>query len=127
MADIPDERTAVAALALALAPTPVYWGWAPLEGAESPPSLALVTLQRLQFVTASYEDMCEGEPIVGDTTLVVHVWAGGYEEARALQDETRAAMLSVGGWTLQVEADAFEPAFRAWRIESQWFAGAIPV
>jgi hypothetical protein len=123
---VTDERALVAALAAALAPTPVFWGWAPLESADLPASLPLVTLQRLTYSTASYEDMCEDVPVRGDTTLLVHAWALGYEQARTLAAQARDAVLAAEGWGLQTETDQYEPGFRAWRVEAQWFAEGVP-
>ena len=123
-----DDRALVADLLLALAPTPVYWGFAPLESASTPPSLPLVVVQRLTFSTAGYEDMCTeaAGDYVGDTILVIDAWDQGYEQARALCAATRAAVIASGGWTLQTETDLFEPNVRAWRIQGQWLAGGVP-
>jgi hypothetical protein len=120
-----DERALVAALSAALDPTPVFWGWAPMETADLTPSLPLVTLQRLNYSTAAYEDMCTDAAVVGDTTLLVHAWAVGYEKARDLTTQSRDAIQAAGGWTLQSETDIYEANFRAWRIEAQWFAGGV--
>jgi len=120
-----DERDLVAALSAALQPTPVFWGFAPLETAETPPSLPLVVVQRLNYSTAGYEDMCEGD-YLGDTLLVVDAWSLGYEDARVLAASARAAVSGAGGWRLQGESDFFEPNFRAWRIQGQWLAAGVP-
>ena len=121
-----DERALVAALRAALDPTPVYWGFAPFEFAEQPPTLPLVVVQRLNYSTAGYEDMCEDAAYVGDTLLVVNAWALGYELGRDLATEVREAVGAAGGWRLQSEADLFEPNVRAWRIEGQWLSGGVP-
>jgi hypothetical protein len=118
-----DERGLVAALAVALAPTPVHWGFAPFEASTTPPGLPLVVVQRLTYSTGGYEDMCEGA-YVGDTVLVVDAWALGYEQGRALCAAVRDAVTEVGDWRLQSETDLFEPVFRAWRIQGQWLAAA---
>lgn len=122
----PSERALVALLAAALAPTPVYWGWAPFETANEAPTLPLVVVQRQSFTSAEYEDMCGG-PYVGDKLVGVNAWALTYEAARALAAAARDAM-SIGaeGWRLQQEVDIFEPAFRAWCISGSWLAGGVP-
>jgi hypothetical protein len=120
------ERAIVAILASALAPTPVVWGWAPFETAGDPPSLPLVVVQRLTYSTIGYEDMCDDSGVLGDSTVLVHAWALGYEDARGLNAAARSAMLTqAAGWRLQAENDLYEPAFRAWRVEGQWFGAGI--
>jgi len=120
------ERAIVQALAAALAPTPVHWGFAPFETAAEPPSLPLVVVQRLTYSTAAYEDMCREAPYIGDCVVLLHTWALNYEAARALAADVRQAMAdSVWGWRLQQEADLYEPNFRAWRIEAQWLGSAL--
>jgi hypothetical protein len=122
-----SERALVSALKAVLAPIPVHWGWAPLESAFVPASLPLVTVQRLQYLTAGYETMCDGEPYMGDTVIVIHAWAANYEAARDLAADVRATMAQdAEGWRLQSEGDLYEPAFRAWRIEGQWLASGVP-
>jgi len=120
-----DEAELVATLKAALAPTPVFWGWAPLETAELPPQLPLVTVRRVLFTTAGYADMCEDGAIVGDTSLVVHVWSDAYALARAVCALVRETIQTAGGWVLQSETDVYEPNFRAWQIEGQWLAGGV--
>ncbi len=120
-----SESELVAALAEALAPIAVAWGWNPFESAEKPASLPVVTVRRSLFSTAAYEDMCEAGEVQGDTTLLVHSWAAGYQDARELNAQVREVILGEGGWTLQTETDIYEPNFRAWQIEGQWFAGGV--
>jgi len=121
------EKAFVALLQAALAPARVSWGWAPFESSTEPPSLPLVTVQRLTYSTASYEDMCQRAPYLGDTTLTVHAWALGYEDARTLATAARDALADATGWRLQSESDLYEPTFRAWRVEGVWFtAGVAP-
>jgi hypothetical protein len=119
------ERDLVEAVRTAVDPVPTYWGWAPFETAEVPPTLPLVTVTRLLFTAIDWLDMCEVDDLVGDTTVVAHVWAAGYEQARALQADVRVAILSARGWSPQSEQDSYEPTFRAWRIESQWLAAGV--
>jgi hypothetical protein len=126
MSIITTETAIVQALKAALAPVSVFWGWAPFESTEEPPTLPLATVARALFSTANWLDMCD-DGSIGDTTLLVHVWSIGYEQGRAIQTIARECMLAQAGWVLQSETDIFEPAFRAWRIESQWMAaGAAP-
>ena len=120
-----DERDLVAALMAALSPTPVWWGFAPLESVAEPPSLPLVVVQRLTFSTTAYEDMCEG-PYVGDTILVIDAWTIRYEDGRALAAAVRSAADALGGWRLQSETDQYDPNVRAWRIQGQWLAAGVP-
>jgi hypothetical protein len=120
-----DEASLVDILKAALAPTPVHWGWAPLESAELPPALALVTVRRQLFSTSGYADMCETGEIEGDTTILVHVWSREYEPARDLMQIVRSTIQVAGGWSLQTEVDLYEPNFRAWQIEAQWMAGGV--
>lgn len=120
------ERDLVTLLAAALAPTPVYWGWAPFETATEPPTLPLVVVQRQSFTTADYEDMCPG-PYLGDKLVGINAWAVNYEAARTLAAAARDAMSAdAAGWRLQQEVDSFEPAFRAWCISGSWLAGGVP-
>jgi hypothetical protein len=119
-----DEPEFLAALKAAVAPTPVYWGWAPFETTGDVPSLPVVTVVRAVYTTAAWLEMCDNGAM-GDTTLLVHVWTNGYEDARALQALARAGLLDMPGWCLQSEIDTFEPTFRAWRIESQWMAAGV--
>jgi hypothetical protein len=121
-----SERSVVALLELALAPVPVHWGFAPFESVEAVPVLPIVVVQRLSYSTAAYEDMCEASAYVGDTLLALHVWALGYEQARSLTDQVRAAMSDARGWRLQQEVDQYESAFRAWCIAGQWLAAGVP-
>jgi hypothetical protein len=120
-----DETGLVAALKVALDPVPVHWGWAPAEPVEAVPALPIVTVRRSLFSTEGYADMCEQGAIVGDTTLLVHVWSPTYASARALTALVRDTVQAAGGWVLQSEADNYETAFRAWQIEGQWFAGGV--
>lgn len=120
------ERELVALLAAALAPVPVFWGFAPFESSTEPPSLPLVVLQRLNFSTPGYEDMCTDAAYVGDTMVAIHAWSLGYEQGRALTTDVRAAMADAPGWRLQQELDQFEPAFRAWCIVGHWLAVGVP-
>jgi hypothetical protein len=121
------ERDVVATLAAALAPVAVHWGYAPFESSTQPPSLPLVAVQRLNYSTAGYEDMCSEAAYFGECVLVIHAWALDYEGARTLTAQVRAAMgAGVDGWRLQNETDLFEPNFRAWRIEGQWLAHIAP-
>jgi hypothetical protein len=121
-----DERDLVAVLLAALAPTPVYWGFAPFESMSEPPSFPLVVVQRQMFTTEAYEDMCEDAAPIGDTTLGIDAWALGYEAARALAAQIRTATGAAGGWRLQSETDLYEPNVRAWRIQGQWLASGQP-
>jgi hypothetical protein len=123
MAEATSESDLVAALAAALDPTPVYWGWAPLDSAELPPNYPLLTVHRALFTATTYEDMCQDAAPVGDKTLVVHAWSPVYEQARSLSAAARAVILAADGWTLQSESDLFEPNVRAWQVEAQWLAG----
>jgi hypothetical protein len=122
-----DERDLVAELRVALAPTPVYWGFAPFETASEPPSLPIVVVQRLTFDTAAYEDMCLG-PYVGDTVIVIDAWTAGYEAGRALSTQIRDAVALANGdvWRLRSESDFFDPNARAWRIQGQWLSAGRP-
>jgi len=110
----------------------VRWGWKALEGAEAPPSLPLVTLQRSVASATAYLDMCdprnpaESLPLV-DTTLQVHVWVAQYEAARLLNATVRGLILGAGGWVLQAEVDDYEPAFRAWRISGEYTGAGMAV
>lgn len=121
-----SERALVALLAAALDPVPVYWGWAPFETANEPPTLPLVVVQRQSFTSAEYEDMCPA-PYLGDKLVGVHAWALGYEGARALAQSARDAMTAnADGWRLQQEVDTFEPSFRAWCITGSWLTAGVP-
>jgi hypothetical protein len=120
-----DERDLVAALTIALDPTPVWWGFAPFESSGEPPTLPMVVVQRTSFSTTEYETMCEGE-YTGNTLVVIDAWALTYEQARALATQAREAATGVEDWRLQNEADQFDPGFRAWRIQGQWLAVAVP-
>ena len=120
-----SEVDLVEALKAALFPTPVHWGWAPLESVAEPPALPLVVVQRQLFTTVDYEDMCEA-PYVGDTTVVVDCWTLGYEQGRALATAVREATATLGEWRLQSETDQYEPNVRAWRIQGQWLRGGQP-
>jgi hypothetical protein len=119
-----SEPEFVDALKAAVAPTPVYWGWAPFETTGDPATLPIVTVMRAVYSTAAWLEMCDNGAM-GDTTLLVHVWSLGYEDARTLQALARTKLLDVPGWCLQSEVDTFEPAIRAWRIESQWMAAGV--
>lgn len=125
MADAATEREVAALLAMALAPVPVHWGWAPFEASAEPPALPIVILQRLQFSTAGYEDLCTDAAYLGDALLSITVWAAGYEEARELCTATRVAMEGAPGWRLQQELDVYEPNFRAWSVAGHWLAAGI--
>lgn len=121
-----DERDLVAALIAALSPTPVHWGFAPFESVSEPPSLPIVVVQRANFSTANYEDMCAAAPYVGDTLVVIDGWTLGYEDGRAQAAAIRDVVGAAGGWRLQSETDLYEPTFRAWRIQGQWLAAGRP-
>src|SRR4051812_38704204 len=97
------ETEFVAELTLALAarvpPVPVWWGYAPQELAENPPSLPLVTVQRTSALLGAgggidFTDFCTLDdpeaPASASITLQVHVWARDYQPARDLQTEVRA-------------------------------------
>lgn len=105
----------------------VRWGWKALEGAETPPTLPLVTLQRSVASAAAYVDMCpDTDPLV-DTSLQVHVWVTQYEDARTLNATVRGLILQAGGWQLQAEVDDYEPAFRAWRISGEYMGAGMAI
>jgi hypothetical protein len=127
-ADFVNEQDLVAVLRAALTPTPVYWGFAPFESAGTSPTLPIVVVQRLNYSTIGYEDMCEG-PYMGDTLLVVDTWTigdFGYEQGRALATAAREAIAEAGTWRLQSETDLYEPNFHAWRIQGQWLCAGKP-
>lgn len=116
------EQEFVDALAAAVAPVPVRWGWHPLETAEQPPGLPVITVQRVFADLEAFTDMCDpttGERI-GNVTLDVHTWAREYEEARNLQKLVRGATGSDRTYKLTTESDTFEQNFRAWQIASSW-------
>jgi hypothetical protein len=122
------EQDVVAALALALDPVPVWWGYAPAEDLEHPPSLPLVVVVRTSaIVRADWADMCE-EPddaaTPADVTLQVRVWHPEYSAARALQKTVRATLRTLDGWAEQSEFDARDGDLRAWAISSDWLAVA---
>jgi hypothetical protein len=122
------ERELAAALAAGLPGVEVRWGWKALETAEAPPLLPLVTLQRTMASAAGYLDMCEQDvPPIVDISLQVHTWVAEYEAARALNAQVRSIILTAGGWTLQSEADDYEPTFRAWRIAGDYLSAGVPV
>jgi hypothetical protein len=83
------EQEVVAALAMALVPCPVWWGYAPAEDVETPPSLPLVVVVRSSaIVRTDWADMCEEPPAdatPADLTLQIRAWHPNYGEARALQ------------------------------------------
>jgi len=119
-----SPETIVAALDAAL-DAPVYWGWAPFQAVETPPSYPLVTVHRALFTAEGFADMCVDDQFIGDTTLAVHTWSPVYEEARTLMTLVRPVMLEAGGWTLQTETDSYEPNARAWQVEAMWLAVGI--
>jgi len=121
----PADRALVVLLAVALAPVPVVWGWAPFESSAEPPALPLVVVQRLTYDTAGYEDMCVDSEYLGNTLVAIHVWALGYEQARTLTAQVRSAMADAPGWRLQQELDQYEPNFRAWCLVGQWLAAGV--
>lgn len=121
-----DERELVAALALALSPVQVSWGWAPFESADTVPTLPIVIVQRLNFASAPYEDMCEDPAYTGDTLILIDSWTRHYEDGRALATAARIAATAAGGWRLQAESDLYDPNFRAWRIQGQWLLAGEP-
>lgn len=120
------EQEVIAALRLALAgpPTvPVWWGYAPAETVEAPPSLPLVVVMRSSaLVRTDMIDMCEQPVELGDVTLQVRAWHENYGEARALQQTIRATLRALPGWALQGEFDARDGDLRAWAISSDWLA-----
>jgi len=121
MATATSEKDLAAAIKAAVAPVLFKWGWAPLESANLEPTLPLVVLVRSVALAAPYEDMCEAaEPIKADTSVSIHVWARGYEEARDLMSIARTAANDSTGWALQSETDQFDGAFRAWLITGDW-------
>lgn len=124
------EQEVVVALAAALAPAPVWWGFAPAEDVERPPSLPLVVVVRASAIVRSdWGDMCppDGDAVPADVTLQVHVWHPDYGAARALQRTVRATMAGLVGWLEQNEFDLRDGDLRAWRITSDWLAVAIPL
>ena len=121
MATASTEKQLAAAVEAAVAPVAFFWGWSPLESANLEPSLPLVVMVRSVALAAPYEDMCEAEePMKADTSVSIHVWARGYEEARALMATARTAANDVNGWALQSETDQYDGAFRAWLISGDW-------
>lgn len=123
-----SEQDLVSMLALALAPVPVWWGYAPAEEVEKPPSLPLVVVVRTSAVVRTdWADMCEEDdaaPIPADVTLQVRVWHPEYSAARALQASVRATLRALQGWAVQSEFDARDADLRAWAISSDWLAVA---
>lgn len=123
-----SEQDVTAALALALAPVPVWWGYAPAEDVETPPTLPLVVVVRTSaIVRTDWADMCEeptDTPTPADVTLQVRVWHPNYGAARALQVTVRATLRALSGWDEQSEFDARDGDLRAWVIASDWLAVA---
>jgi hypothetical protein len=121
------EPDVLAALAAALAPVPVWWGYAPAEDVETPPTLPLVTLNRTAaIVRQDWADMCEeGEALPADVTLQVHVWHLEYGAARALQRTVRSTLHALVGWAALNEFDVRNGDLRAWSIQSDWQGTAI--
>lgn len=128
---ITTEQDVVAALAVALAPMPVWWGYAPAEDVETPPGLPFAAVMRMSAVVrVDWADMCE-EPadavVPADVTLQVRVWHPEYSAARALQKTVRATLRALDGWAVQFEADTRDGDRRAWMISSDWLAVAAPL
>ncbi|HXD04888.1 MAG TPA: hypothetical protein VN680_02485 [Burkholderiaceae bacterium] len=121
------ERELVALLAAGLAPVPVRWGWMAGEGAETPPSLPLVTVQRTLASAAPWADMCVDQHPLADTSVQVHTWHQEYEAARLLNAQVRTIVLDAGGWALQAEVDDYEGNFRAWRIAGDYLSAGLAV
>jgi hypothetical protein len=121
------ERELAALLTAGLAGVAdVVWGWKASEGASLPASLPLVTLQRV-LANNTAEDQCEEPNPLASTSVQVHTWHPEYAAARALNTQVRGIVLAAGGWVWQAEADAYEPAFRAWRIAGDYRAIALLV
>jgi hypothetical protein len=121
MATASTEKQLAEAIEAAVAPVQFFWGWSPLESSNLEPSLPLVVLVRSLALAAPYEDMCEADDqIKADTSVSIHVWARGYEEARELMRTARQAANDMTGWALQSETDQFDSAFRAWLITADW-------
>jgi hypothetical protein len=126
------EAEIVAALKTAFGlAVPVWWGYAPAEEVETPPSLPLVAVLRsLATVRTDWGDMCEDPPewaTPADVTVRVNVWHPNYGEARALQRTVRATLRALDGWTETSEADARDNDLRAFLISSDWLAVAVPL
>lgn len=131
---IATEAEIVAALKAAFAgppAVPVWWGYAPAEELETPPSLPLVAVLRtLATVRTDWADMCE-EPAdavtPADVTVSVRVWHPNYTDARALNRIVRATMRALAGWAEASESDARDNELRAFVIQSDWLAIAAPL
>lgn len=117
------------ALAARVPPVPVWWGYAPQELAENPPSLPLVTVQRTSALLGpgggiDFTDFCTLDdptaPATASITLQVHVWAKDYQEARDLQAEVRAVCRALTDWQHLNEFDSRDGELRAWVISSDW-------
>jgi hypothetical protein len=122
------EQEVVAALAAALAPIRVWWGYGPFETAELPPSLPLVVVVRTAAtVRTDWADMCEDDALPADTTLQLRVWHTDYPGARTLNAQARDVMRGLVGWVEQLETDVRDGDFHAWVIASDWTAQAIPL
>jgi hypothetical protein len=125
------EGDLVAALKAALTPTPVWWGYAPAEDLEMPPSLPLVVVVRTSaIVRTDWADMCEdpaGDATPADVSVQVRAWHPEYAAARAMQRTVRAALRGLVGWAEQSEFDTRDGDLRAWMIASDWLAVAIPL
>jgi hypothetical protein len=120
--DVTSEQDIVAALAVALAPVPVWWGYTPQETAEAPPVLPVVVVVRLSAMLANWADMCEDDEQPADVSLQVRVWHNEYAEARQIQTIVRATMRGAAGWVEQHEFDTRDGDLRAWLIASDWLA-----
>lgn len=121
-----SEQEVVAALRAALSPVAVWWGYAPAEDVETPPSLPIVTVVRASAtVRSDWADMCETpDAVPADVLLRVAVWHPEYAAARALQASVRATIAALDGWAEQVEFDLRDGELRAWSISSDWLAVA---
>jgi hypothetical protein len=125
------EQDVVVALTVALAPVPVWWGYAPAEDVETPPSYPLVVVVRTSaIVRTDWGDMCEepeGDPTPADLTLQVRAWHPNYADARALQKTIRATLRALSGWGELAEFDSRDSDLRAWVIASDWLSVAAPL
>jgi hypothetical protein len=128
----PSEQEVIAALIDALDPVPVWWGYAPQESADLPPSLPMVVVMRTSaIVRTDWDDMCDlppGDPLAANITLQIRIWnAQDYAAARDLMADARAAVRELGGWNEQSEFDTRDGELRAWLIISDWLAEAAPL
>jgi hypothetical protein len=118
-----SEKELIAAIRDGLPGVEVVWGFLEFESAQSPPSLPLVAVSRVNATVLAgggLKDMCDEDDETADILVQADAWQKSYENARNLNEQVHVIIASIVGWSWQSDIDIHDSLLKAWRISSTW-------